>query len=89
MYLKSVLWAASAAALTAGAATAETITIATVNNGDMIRMQKYTDKFTEETGHEVERRPRPSVDRTTRVRRFWLAPNKVVPLGYSPRRLAR
>ncbi|WP_170391593.1 ABC transporter substrate-binding protein [Ruegeria arenilitoris] len=54
MYLKSVLWAASAAALTAGAATAETITIATVNNGDMIRMQKYTDKFTEATGHEVE-----------------------------------
>ncbi|MEM6562866.1 MAG: sugar ABC transporter substrate-binding protein, partial [Pseudomonadota bacterium] len=33
---------------------AETITIATVNNGDMIRMQGYTDKFTEETGHEVE-----------------------------------
>ncbi|EEX11545.1 extracellular solute-binding protein family 1 [Ruegeria lacuscaerulensis ITI-1157] len=54
MYLKSVLWAASAAALTAGAASAETITIATVNNGDMIRMQKYTDKFTEATGHEVE-----------------------------------
>ncbi|WP_170589080.1 ABC transporter substrate-binding protein [Ruegeria arenilitoris] len=54
MYLKSVLWAASAAALTAGAASAETITIATVNNGDMIRMQKYTDNFTEATGHEVE-----------------------------------
>ncbi|GAB4546582.1 MAG: sugar ABC transporter substrate-binding protein [Ruegeria sp.] len=54
MYLKSVLWAASAAALTAGVASAETITIATVNNGDMIRMQKYTDKFTEATGHEVE-----------------------------------
>ena len=54
MYLKTFLWAASAAALTAGVASAETITIATVNNGDMIRMQKYTDKFTEATGHEVE-----------------------------------
>lgn len=35
-----------AASLTAGAATAETLTIATVNNGDMIRMQKLTDDFT-------------------------------------------
>jgi sorbitol/mannitol transport system substrate-binding protein len=34
------------------AATAQdtTITIATVNNGDMIRMQGYTDLFTEQTG---------------------------------------
>ena len=31
-----------------------TLTIATVNNGDMIRMQGYTDDFTEKTGHEVE-----------------------------------
>ncbi|MGR3539862.1 MAG: ABC transporter substrate-binding protein [Hasllibacter sp.] len=31
-----------------------TITIATVNNGDMIRMQGYTDQFTEETGIGVE-----------------------------------
>jgi sorbitol/mannitol transport system substrate-binding protein len=31
-----------------------TITIATVNNGDMIRMQGYTDLFTEETGIGVE-----------------------------------
>ncbi|SHE74465.1 sorbitol-binding protein /mannitol-binding protein [Ruegeria intermedia] len=54
MYLKSLLWAASTTALMAGAASAETITIATVNNGDMIRIQKYTDKFTEATGHEVE-----------------------------------
>ena len=54
MYLKALLWAASTTALMAGAATAETITIATVNNGDMIRMQKYTDKFTEATGHDVE-----------------------------------
>ena len=33
---------------------AETITIATVNNGDMIRMQGLTADFTEKTGHEVE-----------------------------------
>ncbi|AYM19954.1 ABC transporter substrate-binding protein [Agrobacterium tumefaciens] len=35
----------SAAVLAAHAATAETLTIATVNNGDMIRMQKLTDDF--------------------------------------------
>jgi sorbitol/mannitol transport system substrate-binding protein len=35
-------------------AIAETLTIATVNNGDMIRMQKYTEDFTAKTGHEVE-----------------------------------
>ncbi|MEM6373560.1 MAG: sugar ABC transporter substrate-binding protein [Pseudomonadota bacterium] len=44
--------------LTAGIAAADghsaTITIATVNNGDMIRMQGYTDQFTEETGIAVE-----------------------------------
>jgi sorbitol/mannitol transport system substrate-binding protein len=39
--------AASVLALTA-AAQAETITIATVNNGDMIRMQKLTDDFTKD-----------------------------------------
>ena len=33
---------------------AKTITIATVNNGDMIRMQGYTDQFTESTGIAVE-----------------------------------
>ncbi|MCT4576026.1 sugar ABC transporter substrate-binding protein [Donghicola sp.] len=38
----------------ASAAYAETITIATVNNGDMIRMQGLTDNFTAKTGHEVE-----------------------------------
>jgi sorbitol/mannitol transport system substrate-binding protein len=39
-----------------GAAIAQdaTITIATVNNGDMIRMQGYTDVFTEQTGIAVE-----------------------------------
>jgi len=60
MYLKSVLRTSSALALcvTATAALADshspTITIATVNNGDMIRMQGYTDQFTAETGINVE-----------------------------------
>ncbi|MCB5200056.1 sorbitol/mannitol transport system substrate-binding protein [Loktanella sp. DSM 29012] len=59
MSLKSTLSAATALALvTAGGAYAEahspTITIATVNNGDMIRMQGYTDQFTEQTGINVE-----------------------------------
>jgi len=44
--------------LTAGIASADshakTLTIATVNNGDMIRMQGYTDNFTEATGIAVE-----------------------------------
>ncbi|HIC79420.1 MAG TPA: sugar ABC transporter substrate-binding protein [Kiloniellaceae bacterium] len=46
----------SACALLASTAlaSAETLTIATVNNGDMIRMQGYTDDFTAKTGHEVE-----------------------------------
>ena len=46
--------ACAAALAMAGAAGAETITIATVNNGDMIRMQGLTDDFTAKTGHEVE-----------------------------------
>ena len=60
MYLKTALGASSALALcvAATAATAEshatTITIATVNNGDMIRMQGYTDQFTDQTGINVE-----------------------------------
>ena len=36
------------------AAFAQTITIATVNNGDMIRMQGYTDEFTAQTGINVD-----------------------------------
>ncbi|WP_316013412.1 sugar ABC transporter substrate-binding protein [Roseobacter sp. HKCCA0434] len=47
-----------ATALCAAASLAQaqdtTLTIATVNNGDMIRMQGYTDDFTEETGIAVE-----------------------------------
>ena len=55
MNLKQSFWAASALALvTASGAVAETLTIATVNNGDMIRMQGLTSDFTEKTGHEVE-----------------------------------
>ena len=59
MSLKSTLCAATALTLiTAGGAFAAghsaTITIATVNNGDMIRMQGYTDQFTAETGIAVE-----------------------------------
>ena len=51
MSLKSVLGASAALAFCATSALADghatTITIATVNNGDMIRMQGLTDVFTE------------------------------------------
>ena len=44
MSLKSTLCAATALSLiTAGGAFADNLTIATVNNGDMIRMQGLTD----------------------------------------------
>jgi len=49
-----VLMGACAVGALATAASAETLTIATVNNGDMIRMQGYTDDFTAKTGHSVE-----------------------------------
>ncbi|MEM9027739.1 MAG: sugar ABC transporter substrate-binding protein [Pseudomonadota bacterium] len=45
MRLKSCLLAAGFAVGLSTAASAETLTIATVNNGDMIRMQKLTDDF--------------------------------------------
>ena len=59
MRLTTAVSGASALALMAGAAWAEshttTLTIATVNNGDMIRMQGYTDDFTEKNpGIELE-----------------------------------
>lgn len=58
MSIRTALRATSALAFCAIAATASaqdtTITIATVNNGDMIRMQGYTDTFTEQTGINVE-----------------------------------
>ena len=55
MFCKNSFYTATALTLSmAGGAFAETITIATVNNGDMIRMQGYTEDFTKKTGHEVE-----------------------------------
>ena len=59
MSLKSTLCAATALSLIAASGAfadshSATITIATVNNGDMIRMQGYTDTFTEATGIAVE-----------------------------------
>ncbi|TNJ44837.1 sugar ABC transporter substrate-binding protein [Phaeobacter sp. B1627] len=55
MYLKNAFGAAATLSLLmTSSAFAETITIATVNNGDMIRMQGLTDDFTAKTGHEVE-----------------------------------
>ncbi|MEL6167701.1 MAG: sugar ABC transporter substrate-binding protein [Pseudomonadota bacterium] len=59
MYLRTALSAASVLAVVAGTTAfagshSATITIATVNNGDMIRMQGYTDQFTAETGIAVE-----------------------------------
>ena len=55
MKLNAPMALAGAVAMTAASfAQAETLTIATVNNGDMIRMQGLTADFTEKTGHEVE-----------------------------------
>ena len=55
MSLTKKLYAATAMTLVmAGGALAENLVIATVNNGDMIRMQGLTDDFTEKTGHTVE-----------------------------------
>lgn len=46
MNLKTILLGACSALALAGIASAETLTIATVNNGDMIRMQGLTSEFT-------------------------------------------
>ena len=54
MYLRNALCAAAAMSLVASTAFAENLVIATVNNGDMIRMQGLTDDFTAKTGHTVE-----------------------------------
>ena len=55
MFLRNVLGAASVLSLVAvGSANAESLVIATVNNGDMVRMQGLTDDFTNKTGHTVE-----------------------------------
>ena len=80
MSLKRVLGATTALMICSTAAFAQdsTITIATVNNGDMIRMQGYTDKFTEATGIGVDwvtleenvLRQRVTTDITTRGGQF-------------------
>jgi len=56
MSFTRVLGATTALTLCSAAVFAQdsTITIATVNNGDMVRMQGYTDQFTEQTGIGVE-----------------------------------
>lgn len=55
MSFRNVLLTATAlSALVTTNAFAETLTIATVNNGDMIRMQRLIDDFTAKTGHTVE-----------------------------------
>jgi sorbitol/mannitol transport system substrate-binding protein len=51
--VRALLGACAIGAL-AVAANADTITIATVNNGDMIRMQGLTSDFEAKTGHKVE-----------------------------------
>ena len=54
MQLKTLVLASGALLASTALVSADTITIATVNNGDMIRMQGLTADFTEKTGHEVE-----------------------------------
>ncbi|MGB1895432.1 MAG: sugar ABC transporter substrate-binding protein, partial [Candidatus Puniceispirillaceae bacterium] len=54
MRFNKLIIAAAATLFASGVASAETLTIATVNNGDMIRMQGLTDDFTAKTGHKVE-----------------------------------
>ncbi|OIQ35812.1 MAG: sugar ABC transporter substrate-binding protein [Roseobacter sp. MedPE-SWchi] len=54
MFRKGTLRAATAIALiAAGGASAESLTIAIVNNGHMINMQKVAEAYTEETGVEL------------------------------------
>ena len=55
MSLRKALYAATAMSLiSAVGASADTLTIATVNNGDMIRMQSLSSEFTDQTGIELE-----------------------------------
>jgi len=55
MNLKLTLQAAAISSLlAANVASADNLVIATVNNGDMVRMQGLTDDFTAKTGHTVE-----------------------------------
>ena len=52
--VRALLGASALLALTGTAFAQTTITVATVNNGDMIRMQGYTAEFTADTGITVE-----------------------------------
>ncbi len=51
---KALIAAGVASLLAASTAQADNLVIATVNNGDMIRMQGLTSDFTDKTGHTVE-----------------------------------
>src|SRR5579875_4069069 len=53
MRLKHLLAGAALFAGSAGAASAATITIATVNNSDMIIMQKLSSKWEQQTGNKI------------------------------------
>ncbi|MDX1541626.1 MAG: extracellular solute-binding protein, partial [Geminicoccaceae bacterium] len=46
--------AATALLIGAGPLAAETVTVATVNNGDMIVMQKLSSEFEKQSGHQLE-----------------------------------
>ena len=52
-YAKLLISSAAGAGLLAGVAQAEEITVATVNNGDMIIMQKLSGAWEKETGHKI------------------------------------
>ena len=53
MTMKTAFWGATALTLIGFAAHAEDITIATVNNGDMIIMQELSSKWEEATGNKI------------------------------------
>lgn len=53
MHLKTILATATALVGLAGVATAATLTVATVNNNDMIIMQKLSPKWEEQTGNKI------------------------------------
>jgi len=52
--VSTLLGACAVAAVSTAASAGDTITVGTVNNGDMITMQSLSDDFTERTGHNVE-----------------------------------
>ncbi|MFC0246164.1 ABC transporter substrate-binding protein [Falsochrobactrum ovis] len=52
-YGMGLICSVAAIALSAGTASAEELTIATVNNGDMIIMQKLSSEWENETGHKL------------------------------------